>query len=83
MLSIVRDGNDGEVRVEAFVPTLGTRIFRLRFSTGSDWSAGLVAGNLSEAISSAVKAARSEAYANGWRDAKAKRKKCEWFSESL
>lgn len=54
--------------------------FSLRFNVGTDWAASLLVWHLRRRLDAHIEATRKEAYAAGWKDAKAKTKKQTWFS---
>jgi hypothetical protein len=55
-------------------------VFDLSTDAGSSWAAKLLAHALREVTGKALSLARERAYAQGWQDAKAKRKRETWFS---
>lgn len=54
--------------------------FDATFDALTPWAASLLREALQEKFSDRVKTARRDAYAQGWRDAKAKRKRETWFA---
>ena len=54
--------------------------FDATFDAGTPWAASLLRSALDEALSEQIRSARLLAYADGWRDAKAKRKRETWFA---
>mgnify|MGYP000940187421 CR=1 FL=1 len=83
--SILNVSRDGARVIVTVTPGgyLGDRGFEFSFPAPNDWSASLLVGALRDALHGAIKRAREEAYADGWRDAKAKRKRATWFSSRL
>jgi hypothetical protein len=83
MINIVADDTKVKINVEVFIPFWETRTFVFDWECGSRWAAGLLATAMRDAFYTKVKAARAEAYEQGWKDAKAKKSKESWFRNSL
>ncbi len=85
MIEIKRDGCQVVLHFDLDVPTYETRVFPLSFGCGSGGEvyAGLLARAMQESFGDRVAAARRDAYEQGWKEAKAKRSKAEWFSRLL
>lgn len=54
--------------------------FPMSFNTNDPIYAALLADSFNESIRRGIRAVREEAYNAGWQDAKAKRRKADWFS---
>lgn len=78
VIGIRSEKNDLVVSFRAGYPIDGL-IFELRWAAGSEWSARLLAHSLRSRISDLLSRIRREAYEDGWRDAKAKRRKATWW----
>lgn len=70
---------DTEVIVQVQAEALGDERFVFRFNAGVGWAARLLAGSLSRSMYERLTAIREAAYADGWKDAKAKRARRDWF----
>ena len=83
-VTVKKDSCDVKIEVDVFVPYWDVRTFPFTFSCGGNEAyAGLLTRLIKERLASLVRNARAEAYEQGYKDAKAKRAKCEWFSEQL
>lgn len=80
LLNLERSGSD--VRVTAKSWTAGTTFF-LVYNAGCEWAARLLLSDLDQALCNRMEKIRREAYAQGWKDAKARRRKETWFSGEL
>lgn len=80
MIAITRDGT--KLRVEITGGNeVGGSMFGLTWEAGTEWAARLLVWHLGARLSDQLTAIRQEAYANGWKDAKAKKgAKRVWFS---
>lgn len=65
------------------MPTWNERTFQFSFNCGGEAYAGLLTKALRDALGDAVQAVRREAYEEGWRDAKAKTAKRDYFRRSI
>ncbi len=78
---------DGASKVQVLVDTgLGNLKYphvAFEYDTGSDLAAELLNLHLQQAFNKVIQAARAESYADGYRDAKAKRAKATWWSTLL
>jgi hypothetical protein len=74
--------NAADVCLRLSSHTAGTD-FRLVYNAGAEWAARLLHADLRERLSQRMRQIRQEAYAQGWKDAKAKRRKETWFSGEL
>lgn len=79
-LKIFREGS--EVCISLHVVMAGPT-FTWRWNAGTEWAATLLLRAIREQLGDGMTEARAEAYAEGWRDAKAKRAKQQWFSGRL
>jgi hypothetical protein len=82
-LRVRRDGSDVEVSISSHIPTWEERVFPFSFNCGNEAYAGFLTKHIQDVIGNAVANARREAYEQGWKDAKAKRVKNDWFSRVL
>lgn len=82
-VTINRKGQDVELWLDAFIPNYDSRRFGFTFHCGGDVYAGLLTEHLRKRLGNLVEEARREAYEQGWKDAKAKRSKSDWFSRTL
>lgn len=73
------DRNARRLTLFVKIPLTGDT-FDFSFHAETEWSARLLANAVLEAFNHAMKRVRREAYEQGWRDAKAKRRKEDWFS---
>ena len=73
-------GNLVEIKVEFRSGYAGEYTWIFTHDTGNPAYSGLAAETLCEQFNSHMRQVRSEAYEKGWRDAKARRAKCTWFS---
>lgn len=80
MLTLTIQGTAVIARIT--VASLGVS-FDLTFHAPNEWSARLLLNAMRAQAQSAMSAIRQEAYAEGWKDAKAKRAKTTWFSGRL
>lgn len=83
MINFKRDDKDAVVTLDLAVPTYDERVFSFKFGCGSEVYAGLLTEAMRKAFGNAVQAARREAYNDGWRDAKAKTAKRDWFGRNI
>lgn len=60
-----------------------TTNFPFSWKTTSPATAALLVRYLRKRLDNAIRAARREAYEQGWKDAKAKRRKTDWFRGTL
>jgi hypothetical protein len=72
MIHIGNTGSNVEATVQAPYP-IGNLRFCLSWNAGSEWAASLLAHTLRRALGEKLANIRSEAYQQGWKDAKAKR----------
>ncbi len=77
--SITRQGKQVALAVTVNIPFYDDRMFTLEWNCDSEVYAGLLADAMQRQTKETLKAIRREAYNEGWRDAKAKRKKATWF----
>lgn len=80
MITFKREGSVVICKVEMDMPYWDTRIYHFRWETGSDVCSSLLTQHARTTLSDKLRAIRKEAYNRGWKDAKAKTKKEEWFS---
>lgn len=80
MISFKRDGTVVRSDVTIFVPNYEARVFYFKWEAGSGAYAGFVSAQMQREMNAGLKAIRKDAYEQGWKDAKAKRTKEEWFS---
>ena len=59
---------------------ISNNFFQAKLKCEHEWIAKLLANNLQKSLESALEKIRREEYLKGWKDAKAKRKKEDWFS---
>jgi len=83
MITFEREGNKVVCYVRMFVPTLGVRVFRFNFCCDSDVYASLLREKLSGAMEAQVGIIRQKEYAEGYKDARAKRGKKQIYSTKL
>lgn len=77
VLSVSRSGET--VALEVVLPFVQT--FAFRFHAGSEWSAKLLESATRARLGDLSEKVREQAYAQGWKDAKAKKSaKRTWFS---
>lgn len=72
MIEIAQDETFVVVTVTASWES-GASKFPLRFNCGTEWAARLLTWSMTQVMWSALTKAREDAYADGWRDAKAKK----------
>jgi hypothetical protein len=77
VLNVRADGDKVLVRVGE--PISG-ETYHFSFNAGSSWAARLLSFAIDKALGEVIREARAKAYADGWRDAKAKRAKQVHFS---
>jgi hypothetical protein len=80
VLELVRDGSTVTIKATAWA---ANTTFSLVYQAGAEWAARLLARELGRCASERMRQARQEAYTQGWKDAKAKRRKETWFSGEL
>jgi len=83
MICFARDETWAVAKVTLDVPNYDARVFSMNFECNSAVYAGLLADAMQRVLRSKMKAAREEAYAAGWRDAKAKRTRNDCFSGAM
>ena len=83
MIKFKRDGTLATVTIEAAIPYYDRRVFPMTFDCSTEVYAGLLTNLLEETVEASVRLAREEAYAKGYKDAKAKRRKETWFRGRL
>ena len=84
LTSETKDQPDGETAwIGIDLPTLRTETFWFAFNAGSPWVAKLLIGRIITDVHAEMEKIRREAYMQGWRDAKAKRRKADWWSGEL
>ena len=83
MIQFKRDGTNAVCAVTIPVPTMDRRIYRFRFETGTEEYAALLTEAMRTEFRRIVQKSRKEAYEAGWRDAKARRRKQEYFAGYL
>lgn len=79
MIQFTIDGKDLLVRIESELPPK-ENVYLLRWNTADACYANLLGDHLRSKLNNKLRAIREEAYEQGWKDAKAKRKKKDWFS---
>lgn len=79
MFAIERDGSTVRVIVTPAFP-IQSQPFSFKYDAGVEWAALLVWNNLREKQMKELHRIREEAYAEGWKDAKAHKVKQTWFS---
>lgn len=77
--SIKRDGNHVALSVTIDIPFYNATYFTFIWNCESGVYAGLLADAMQRQTKETLKTIRREAYGQGWRDAKAKRKKATFF----
>ncbi len=80
MLDFYREGSVLTVKVH--VNRIG-HSFKFDFNAGTEWSAKLLVQAMRDGAGACMEQIRRDAYLEGWRDAKAKRRKQTWFSSQL
>lgn len=80
MITITRFGTKVKLNVEVASASYPGNSFNLYWDAGSEWAAGLLTDAMRAQLEGAVRSARMAAYADGYKDAKAKRAKNQWFS---
>lgn len=78
-LQVARQGD----KVVVKLPTVLDRFYTFEIQMPHDTSAELLARDMDARLDTAVRAARQTAYEQGWADAKAKRKKRDYFGTWL
>ena len=58
-------------------------VFWFRYEAGTKWAAHLLVQELTQRLDERMTAIRKEEYLRGWKDAKAKGAKVQWFSGEL
>ena len=79
MIEIKQNGSDIEVKVDYFVPTKGVYCRKFRHTCANEELAAFVSSAMRDQMSGALRSIKETAYDKGWADAKAKRKKQDWF----
>lgn len=80
MITFERNGTDVECKVDLKMPYWDTRVFHFKWGASSEVCSSLLTKHAETALSDRLKEIRKEAYNQGWKDAKAKTKKKEWFN---
>jgi hypothetical protein len=83
MIHILRDGQFAVLHFDLRIPTWETRSYPLRFNCGGEAYAGLLTAAMNKELEDTVRQLRSEAYAEGWADAKAKKVRANHFNSYL
>jgi hypothetical protein len=74
-VEVRRNGSQVEIKVTV---NNGTG-FVFAWNTGAEWSAMLLRDAVAVAIADRLETIRKQAYEDGWKDAKAKRARSQWF----
>lgn len=84
-MRIYREGSNICVEVPTALahPGGGTTRFVMRCECERDYYADAVIRHIQTIVSEGMRTARRTSYDNGWKDAKAKRSRCDWFSGEL
>jgi hypothetical protein len=80
VIRIRRDGKSTVLHFDLRIPTWETRSYPLRFDCDGEAYAGLLTAALQKELENTVRQLRSEAYAEGWADARAKKRRADSFS---
>jgi hypothetical protein len=83
MINITRDGTKVRLAVGTRIPTDKAYDYLFYWDCGCVEYAGLLSEAMRNQLGEVVKAARKEAYEQGFRDAKGKRRKNDWFSGAI
>lgn len=83
MIEIKRSGTQLVISAEIFIGTVGDRTYEATWEAGSEAYAGLIRSEIQRNLERRLERIRREAYAQGWKDAKAKRAKKTLFSGQL
>jgi hypothetical protein len=79
MIEIIQDGVELVVSLTSGYEAKQSR-FSLRWNAGTEWACSLLVWHLRRRLEAHIEKTRKEAYAAGWKAAKAKTKKQTWFS---
>lgn len=79
MISFKRDGSTVGIAVTVQVPNYDGRVYHTQWNAGGEAYAGFLSAAMNEQMREALRNIRKEAYEQGWKDAKAKRTKENWF----
>ena len=79
MIKFKREGNDAVCVISLDMPFWNTRDFHFTWSTGSEVCSSLLTKHAEEALKTALRKVRETAYNQGWKDAKSKKRKEDWF----
>lgn len=82
MISFKRDGTVVKSDVTTFIPNFDDRVFHFQWECATEAYAGLLSAHMQRDMGAKLKAIRVHAYEEGWKDAKAKRAREEWFRSS-
>lgn len=83
MIEIKRDGGRVVLHFDLAIPTYDVRSVPMSYNCGGEVYAGLLTQAMRDALGNTVAAARRAAYEQGWKDAKGKRAKEDWFPRVL
>ncbi len=81
ILELSRDGCQVKVSVTIMADIL--RAFPCSFRTVEPWAAWALVARMQDQLDARMRTIRADAYARGWKDAKAKRARETWFSGEL
>ena len=79
MIKFTRKGTRIRVEVAPNIPGADTWVFYFDRNESSEPAAQLLVNAFNDKMEQTLKATRQEFYDQGYRDAKAKRKKCDWI----
>ena len=83
MLTVKRDGTKAVLAVTLPVPFYEDRVFSMIFDAYYVEYSSFLCSAIDLALRDALKKARKDAYEQGYKDAKAKRRKETWFSSRI
>lgn len=83
MIQITRKGTSVKIDFTSRIPLCDVRVFGFNWECNTEVYAGLLTNHLSNGLWSELVRVRKEAYEKGWKDAKAKVRKENWFSGAL